>query len=105
VFKAGPEYIGKTVGIAGEHLSGAEMAAALTKALGREVRHAAVTPEQFRAFGFPGADDLGNMFQYKRDFEADFRAPRDVEQSRRLDPKLQSFAQWLQANAARIPLE
>ena len=105
VFKAGPEFIGKTVGIAGEHLSGAGMAAALTKALGREVRHAAVTPEQFRAFGFPGADDLGNMFQYKRDFEADFRAPRDVEQSRRLDPKLQSFAQWLQANAARIPLQ
>jgi uncharacterized protein YbjT (DUF2867 family) len=103
VFKAGPEYVGKTVGIAGEHLSGAEMAAALSKALGREVRYVAVSPEQFRAFGFPGAEDLGNMFQYKHDFEADFRAPRDVEASRRLNPKLQSFAQWLQANAARIP--
>src|SRR6476469_1920895 len=104
VFKAGPEYIGKTVGIAGEHLSGAEMAAALGKALGREVRHGAATPEQFRAFGFPGADDLGNMFQYKRDFEADFRAPRDVEATRRLNPRLQSFAQWLEANASRIPV-
>jgi hypothetical protein len=79
------------------------MAAALSKALGREVRYVAVSPEQFRAFGFPGAEDLGNMFQYKHDFEADFRAPRDVEASRRLNPKLQSFAQWLQANAARIP--
>jgi uncharacterized protein YbjT (DUF2867 family) len=103
VFKAGPDYVGKTIGIAGEHLSGAEMAAALSKALGREVRYVAVSPEQFRAFGFPGAEDLGNMFQYKHDFEADFRAPRDVEASRRLNPKLQSFAQWLQANAARIP--
>ena len=105
IFKAGPAFIGKTVAIAGEHLSGAEMAAQLGQALGREVRHVAMPPAQFRALGFPGADDLGNMFQYKRDFEADFRAPRDVEASRRLDPKLQSFAQWLQANAARIPLE
>lgn len=105
IFKGGADFIGKTVAIAGEHLSGAEMAAQLGKALGREVRHVAMPPEQFRALGFPGADDLGNMFQYKRDFEADFRAPRDVEASRRLNPKLQSFAQWLAANAARIPLE
>ena len=104
IFKAGSEYIGKTVGIAGEHLSGAEMASALGKALGREVRHGAVPPAQFRTFGFPGAEDLGNMFQYKRDFEADFRAPRDVDTTRRLNPRLQSFAQWLQANADRIPM-
>ncbi|MBI3896657.1 MAG: NmrA/HSCARG family protein, partial [Acidobacteria bacterium] len=32
VFKKGSEYIGKRVGIAGEHLTGAQMAAALTKA-------------------------------------------------------------------------
>jgi len=104
IFKAGSEFIGKTVGIAGEHLSGAEMASALGKALGREVRHGAVPPAQFRTFGFPGAEDLGNMFQYKRDFEADFRAPRDVDATRRLNPRLQSFAQWLQANAERIPM-
>lgn len=103
VFKAGPAMIGRTIGIAGEHLSGAQMASALAVALGREVRHAAVTPAQYRAFGFPGADDLGNMFQYKRDFETDFRAPRDVDAARRLNPRLQSFAQWLQANAERIP--
>jgi len=105
IFQEGPTSVGQTLGIAGEHLSGAEMAAALGKALGREVRYVAVTPEQYRGFGFPGADDLGNMFQYKRDFEADFRAPRDVEAARRLNPRLQTFAQWLQANAARIPLE
>ena len=105
IFQGDGAFIGKTVGIAGEHLSGAEMAAGLTRALGREVRHAAVSPETFRGFGFPGAEDLGNMFQYKRDFEADFRAPRDVEATRRLNPRLQSFDQWLQANAARIPTE
>ena len=104
IFKLGPQAIGKTIGIAGEHLNGAEMASALGVALGREVRHAAVTPAQYRGFGFPGADDLGNMFQYNRDFEAEFRAPRDVEATRRLNPRLQSFAQWLQANVGRIPV-
>ena len=105
IFKAGDKYIGKQVSIAGEHLNGQEMAAALTKALGREVRHAAVSPADFRGFGFPGADDLGNMFQYYRDFESDFRAPRDVEATRALNPQLQSFSQWLEKNASRIPLE
>lgn len=105
IFKAGDAYIGKRVGIAGEHLSGKEMARALSDALGRDVQHAAVTPAAFRDFGFPGADDLGNMFQYKRDFEADFRAPRDVEATRKLNPRLQSFRDWLGKNAARIPIE
>ena len=44
IFKAGKEYIGKTVGISGEHLSGAEMAAQMS-ALGREVKHLAVPPQ------------------------------------------------------------
>lgn len=104
VFRRGGELIGQTVGIAGEHLTGAEMAAALTHALGREVRHLDVTPDVYRSFGFPGADDLGNMFQFKRDFNADFCAARNVETSRALNPRLQTFAQWLGANAQRIPL-
>ena len=104
VFKRGAELIGKTVGIAGEHLNGAEMASALASALGRDVRHLALSPAQYRGFGFPGADDLGNMFQYKRDFEADFRAQRDVDATRRLNPRLQSFAQWLEDNIERMPV-
>ena len=105
IFKGGDAYIGKTVGIAGEFLTGAQMAAALTTALGRQVRYQAVTPAQYRAFGFPGAEDLGNMFQYKHDFEADFCGARDVAQARALNPRLQTFAQWLADNSRRIPLE
>jgi uncharacterized protein YbjT (DUF2867 family) len=104
VFRRGGDLIGQTVGIAGEHLTGAAMAAALTHALGREVRHLDVPPDVYRSFGFPGADDLGNMFQFKRDFNADFCAARSVEASRALNPRLQTFAQWLGANAQRIPL-
>jgi len=105
IFKEGKQHIGKTVGIAGEHLSGAEMSAALTRALGREVRHNAMTPEAYRGLGFPGADDLGNMFQFKRDFDAAFRAPRKVEVARRLNPSLQSFEVWLGAHKSTIPTE
>ena len=104
IFKRGAELIGKTVGIAGEHLSGAQMAAALGRAIGEEVVHNALSPEAYRKLGFPGADDLGNMFQFKRDFNEDFRRPRGVEFSRQLNPALQSFDQWLAANKARIPV-
>lgn len=105
VFKRGPGLAGRFVGVAGEHLSGDEMAAAFTKALGVEVRYADVPPEVYRGFGFPGADDLGNMFQFKRDFEQVFRGARDVEGARALNPELKSFAAWLAANRTKIPLE
>jgi uncharacterized protein YbjT (DUF2867 family) len=105
VFKKGSEYVGKTVGIAGEHLTGAQMAAALTKALGREVRYNPVPPEVFRGFGFPHADDLGNMFQFKRDFNDYYCGARNLDVARSLYPGLQTLDQWLVRNAARIPLE
>jgi len=105
IFARGEEFVGKRVGIAGEHLSGAEMAAALTAALGKTVVHAAVDPEAYRGFGFPGAEDLGNMFQFKRDFAPDFCRVRDVAGSRELNPRLQTFAAWLERNKHRLPLQ
>jgi uncharacterized protein YbjT (DUF2867 family) len=104
VFKKGRDYIGKTVGIAGEHLTGKQMAAALTKALGQTVRYNSVTPEVYRGFGFPGAEDIGNMFQFKRDFESVFCGARNLDLSRSLNPSLQTFDQWLSQNKNRIPL-
>lgn len=104
IFKKGQESIGKTIGIAGEHLSGQEMAAAMTKALGQAVRYDAVMPEQYRAFGFPGAEDLGNMFQFKQDFNEAFCAARDPAVAKSLNPALQTFDVWLKQNKSRIPL-
>jgi len=104
IFKRGEEFIGKTVGVAGEHLTGAQMAAELAKALGKPVAYQAVTPAVYRSFGFPGADDMGNMFQFKVDFESLYCGNRPLALSRELNPKLQTFAQWLAANKDRIPL-
>ncbi len=105
IFMRRAEYVGKRVGIAGEHLTGTQMAAALAKALGLEVIYNPVSPEAYRKFGFPGADDLGNMFQFKHDFEQVFCGARSLEVSRMLNPSLLTFQQWLALNKDRIPLE
>lgn len=105
IFKKGPALIGKTVGVAGEHQTGAQLAAGLTRALGQEVRYNEVSPETFRNFGFPGADDLGNMFQFFRDFERDFCGARQLDAGRTLNPEMQTFDSWLSRNKQRIPVE
>jgi len=105
IFQRGSEFIGKTVGVAGEHLTGTQMAASLAKALGQEIRYNSVTPDAYRSLGFPGAEDLGNMFQFKRDFEKDYCGARNLDVARALNPALQTFDQWLAQNKSRIPLE
>jgi uncharacterized protein YbjT (DUF2867 family) len=105
IFKKGVSLVGKRIGVAGDQLTCAEMAEAMSKALGEEVLYHEITPEQYRSFGFPGADDLGNMFQFYRDFDEVCNSTRDVKFSKELNPELQSFEMWLAENANRIPLE
>ena len=103
VFKKGTALTGKKVGIAGGHLSGAEMAAAFSKALNKEVVYRSMPFDDYRALGFPGSDDLGNMFQFYHDFAEAFQEKRNLNDVRELNPDLQSFETWLQRNAAQIP--
>ena len=105
IFRKGVETIGQTVGIAGEHLTGTQMAAALSRALGQEVRYDAVTPEEYRGYDNAAAKDVANMFQYISEFQGDFCGVRSVETSRSLNPDLLNFERWLAANKDRIPLE
>jgi uncharacterized protein YbjT (DUF2867 family) len=104
IFKAGGEYIGTSVFISGENLSGAELAAAFSGALGENVVYNDIDPDVYRGFDFPGADEMGNMFQFKRDFESDYAGARVREEVLKLDPELQDFATWLAANKDRIPI-
>jgi uncharacterized protein YbjT (DUF2867 family) len=105
IFEAGEEYIGETVAIAGEHLTGEEMAQALSEALGESVRYNAVPFDVYRNLDFPGADDMGNMFQFYHDFDEYFTGARDVEATRKLNPRLQSFRSWLDANKDKIQVD
>jgi uncharacterized protein YbjT (DUF2867 family) len=104
IFKSGEAYLGKTVSIAGEHLTGAEMAAAMSTALGQEVHYNAVPADMYRSFGFDGADEMGNMYQYKRDFNESYVNARDLDVVRTLNPDLQTFEQWLATNKDLIPI-
>ncbi len=104
IFKKGTSLVGKRIGIAGDQNTCAEIAKSLSKALGEEVIYNKVTPEQYRGFGFPGADDLGNMFQFYHDFDKLCNSTRDVNYSRELNPELKSLDKWVADNAALIPL-
>jgi len=103
IFKAGNQYIGKTVGIFGEALTIEQMGKALSKALGvGPIQYNAVEADLYRSFGFPGADEMGNMFQVYRDFEKEVLAARDLDTTRKLNPALQTFEQFIAKQQAAI---
>ena len=96
IFKAGSQYVGKTLGIYGEALTIEQMGKTLTKVLGvGPVKYNAVEPDVYRGFGFPGADEMGNMFQAYRDFEKEMLALRSADAARKLNPALQTFEQFV----------
>jgi hypothetical protein len=59
------------------------------------VKYNAVEADAYRGFGFPGADEMGNMFQAYRDFEKEMLANRSSETTRKLNPAVQSFEQFV----------
>jgi uncharacterized protein YbjT (DUF2867 family) len=95
IFQQGSAMIGRRVGIAGEHLSGAEMAAKCSAALGISCTFDPVSAETYRNSGLPGADDLGNMFQIFEEFEQPYRASRSVEAAIALAGPVMSFDAWI----------
>ncbi|HEY8518982.1 MAG TPA: NmrA/HSCARG family protein [Gammaproteobacteria bacterium] len=103
IFKAGESYIGRRVGILGEALTIEEMGNTLSKVLGvGPIKYNAVDADTYRGFGFPGADEMGNMFQAYRDFADKFLANRDVIEARKLNPDLQTFEQFVTKQKDKI---
>ena len=105
IFRLGRDAVGARIGISGGNLTGAEMAAQMGRALGQEVRFVDVPFAAYRALGFPGADDLGNMFEFQAILGDEFQRARDPRRSRELNPRLQDFDAWLKANAAKLPIQ
>jgi uncharacterized protein YbjT (DUF2867 family) len=103
IFKAGHEYIGKTVGITGENLTLQEMGEKLSKGMGvGPIRYNAVPADAYRGFGFPGADEMGNMFQVYCEFEKECVGARSADVARKLNPGLQTFDQFIAKNKSKI---
>jgi uncharacterized protein YbjT (DUF2867 family) len=103
IFKAGQQYAGKHIGIYGEALTIEEMGQKLAAGIGipAPYYHAAEADE-YRGYGFPGADEMGNMFQFYRDFETEFLAKRDLNQAKALNPSLMTFDQFLAKNKDKV---
>jgi uncharacterized protein YbjT (DUF2867 family) len=89
------EDIGRTVSIAGEHLTVDQYAAKLTEALGEEVTYRPLTWDQFRALGIPSGVEMANMFQFYAEDSERFTGDRDLAVVRELNPELKSFDDWL----------
>ena len=104
VFRRGSGTAGQRFGVAGDVLSGPEMAEKMGRSLGRKVGFADVPFDVYRGLGFPGAEDLGNMFQFQAILGDEFLRSRDPGLSRSLNPELLSFDAWLAANIGRIPI-
>ncbi|MBG0857298.1 NmrA/HSCARG family protein [Streptomyces spinoverrucosus] len=102
VLKGGQEFIGRTISLAGDHLTGAQYAEKLGAALGEPVRFQSVPYDVFRALDVPAADEIGNMFQYYGDFDQEFTGARDLKKLRQINPALRSFDDWLAENASNI---
>jgi hypothetical protein len=103
IFKRGSGFAGKTVSIAGDHLTGEQYAAALSEALGEEVRYRPYGWDEYRGLGFPGAVEFGNMYQYYAENSERFTGDRDLTLVRELNPQLQSFRDWLTMHKLEIP--
>jgi uncharacterized protein YbjT (DUF2867 family) len=103
IFKAGSQSIGRTIGIYGEALTIEEMGQKLSSTMGiGPIHYHAAEADEYRAYGFPGADEMGNMFQVYRDFDKESLAARSSETARSLNPKLQTFDQFLEQHKEQI---
>ncbi|MFK0239302.1 NmrA family NAD(P)-binding protein [Microbacterium sp. NPDC090281] len=98
ILAAGDEYIGRTIGLAGDHLTGAEYAAVMGEVLGEPVRFRSVSYDDARSAGGPGSEETANMFQYYGDFDVEFTGARDLTKLRRLVPGLKDFPTWAREN-------
>ncbi|WP_127503494.1 NmrA/HSCARG family protein [Actinoplanes solisilvae] len=102
LFERPAESIGNVYGLAGEQLTGEQIADAFTQVLGEKVTYRPATHDEFRAYGFPGAVELGNMFQYYAEFPESYLGRRDVGLTRELSPNWLSLPAFLTRHRERI---
>ncbi|NEB03402.1 NmrA/HSCARG family protein [Streptomyces sp. SID13726] len=102
ILKDPERFVGHTVGLAGDHLTGAQYAEKIGAAVGEPVRFQSVPYDVFRGLGVPAGDEIANMFQYYGDFDQEFTGARDLGELREIHPELKSFDDWLAENGPDI---
>ena len=88
IFLRGPDAAGQRFGIAGEVLSGPEVRRRPSRATfcSAPVSFYDMPFDDYRALGFPGADDMGNVSEHHAILGEAFRRHRSPEVARALNP-------------------
>lgn len=100
IFKHPAEYIGRTVGAVGADDTCTEYATTMSKILQRTIRYKYIPRDEYAAYGFPGAEELANMFEVQRLYISNRQM--DLIESYGLNPAMQSFESWLKNNVAKF---
>ena len=100
LFEKPEKYIGKVLKLAGDEIPPAEYAETMSRQTGKDIRYAHIPRETYAAFGFPGAEDLADMFEFYR-----LHMPSrkdDIAWCRSVDPEIQDFKTWAARNEAKL---
>jgi uncharacterized protein YbjT (DUF2867 family) len=102
IFANGAQHIGQTIGIVTEALTVQEMCDVIAKEFNVSIHYDAIEPDTYRTFPFPGAEEIGNNFQYFRDFNDEFLKLRSVDSMKKLNPNPLSFADFVSSHRGQI---
>ena len=99
VFDSPNEFKSKILPVAGDKLTGEQIAAIMSKHLApKKFNYGNISLEKFLSFGFPGVQDLTTMFEY---FQTG-KMVRDIELAKKLNKNLVTFDQWVKQNKDEI---
>jgi len=93
IFVNPEKYNGQFIPICAENQSPQYYIDAISEKIGKKVTLNAVTVEEFSAFPFPGAQELGEMFAWFNEYG--YYGKQDAQIGKKIDPSLRSFKEWL----------
>lgn len=100
VFNEPETYTGRVVGVVGADETSDQYAAILSKVLKRNIYYSYIPRNVYAAYDFSGAEELANMFEVQRLYVP--QRKKDLEESYRINPAMQSFEEWVARNRARF---
>jgi len=100
IFACPEIYLHRTVGVVGEDRSCKEYAAIMSRVLGVTVRYNHIQRDVYSGYGFPGAEELANMFEVQRLYIP--RRSQHLMESYCMNPAMQSLEAWLVKNKHRF---
>jgi len=93
IFNNPEKYNGLFVAVAGDNQSPQQYVDAISEKIGKPIKLNLVSQEVFASFGFPGAEELAEMFAWFNDYG--FFGKQSWEQGKKIDPTLRNFKDYL----------